>query len=131
MIEEKAPIGTVSSARLKDGTGATLDAFLPDAPLTVEVDWSMREKATVRFAMDLISADGRLVFSTTWFPGELSGSGTAKLELKRLGLGGGAYDLYISAAGNGEPVTNMFRLPLHVAPTDGVGLLRPEHRWTL
>lgn len=131
VTEEKLPIGSVSAARLKDGTGASPDAFRPDAPLTVEIDWIMREKATVRFALDLISADGRLVFSTTWFPGELSGSGTARLELARLGLGGGAYDLYLSAAGNGEPVINMFRVPLVVAATEGVGLLRPEHRWSL
>ena len=41
------------------------------------------------------------------------------------------YELILSASGNGEPVKNPFRLALHVAPTDGVGLLRPDLRWSL
>ncbi|MDP1822459.1 MAG: polysaccharide ABC transporter ATP-binding protein [Archangium sp.] len=129
--EAVAPLGTISAVRLTDGKGATPVAFSPDAGLTVEVDWTLREKAKVRFGLDLMSADGRLVFSTGWDGGELSGSGTARLELARLGLGGGVYELLLSVAGNGEPVKNPFRLALHVAATEGVGLLRPELRWSL
>lgn len=130
-VQGGVPLGTIAAVRLKDGKGATPAAFAPAAPLTVEVDWAVREKAKVRFGIDLMSADGRLVFSTGWDGGELSGSGTARLELARLGLGGGVYELLVSAAGNGEPVKNPFRLALHVAPTEGVGLLRPELRWSL
>jgi lipopolysaccharide transport system ATP-binding protein len=130
-VEEAPPVGTVSAVRLKDGKGSTQQAFSPDSPLTIELDWALREKARVSFGLDLLSADGRLVFSTAWNGGELSGSGTARLELTRLGLGGGVYELLLSAAGNGERVKNPFRLALHVAPTDGVGLLRPELRWSL
>ena len=129
--EDVNPLGTVSAVRLKDGQGKTPPAFLPDAPLTIEVDWALRQKAKVHFGLDLISADGRLVFSTGWDGGALEGKGTARLELSRLGLGGGVYELLLSAAGNGEPVRNPFRQALHVAPTEGVGLLRPELRWSL
>ncbi len=131
VVEESPPVGTVSAVRLKDAAGATPAAFSADAPLSLELDWSLREKAAVRFGLDVLSADGRLVFSTSCDGGELSGSGTARLELKRLGLGGGVYELCASAAGNGERVKNPFRLALHVAPSEGVGLLRPELRWSL
>ena len=129
--EEKEPFGSISAVRLKDGKGSTPEAFAPDTGLTVEVDWALREKAIVRFGLDLMSSDGRLVFSTSWNGGELTGTGTARLELARLGLGGGVYELLLSAAGNGETVKNPYRLALHVAPTEGVGLLRPELRWSL
>jgi len=131
VVELQAPLGSISGVRLKDGAGATPPAFLPDAPLVVEVDWTLREKANVRFGLDLVAADGRLVFSTSWDGGALAGTGTARLELARLGLGGGVYELLISASGNGETVRNPFRQALHVAPTEGVGLLRPELRWSL
>jgi len=123
-------LGSISAVRIKDGKGAALQAFLPDAPLSIEIDWALREKSKVRFGLDLVSADGRLLFSTGWDGGELAGTGTARLELSRLGLGGGVYELLLWAAGNGETVKNPFRLSLHVVPTDGVGLLRPELRWS-
>jgi lipopolysaccharide transport system ATP-binding protein len=129
--EEKAPLGSISAVRLKDAKGTTPEAFAPDAGLTIEVDWALREKAKVHFGLDLMSSDGRLVLSTGWNGGERSGKGTARLELARLGLGGGVYELLLSAAGDGEIVKNPFRLALHVAPTEGVGLLRPELRWSL
>ncbi|MDP2270309.1 MAG: polysaccharide ABC transporter ATP-binding protein [Archangium sp.] len=130
-VEDKAPLGSVSAVRLKDGRGAAQQAFRADAPLTIEVDWSVREKAKVKFGLDLIASDGRLLLSTGWSGGELSGAGTARVELARLGLGGGVYELLLSAAGNDETVKNPFRVALHVAPTDGVGPLRPELRWSL
>lgn len=129
--ETQQPLGTISAVRLKDGAGTAQKAFLPNSPLTVELDWALREKAKVRFGLDLVGADGRLIFSTALDGGERSGRGTATLELKRLGLGGGVYELLLSAAGNGETVKNPFRIALHVAPSEGVGLLRPELRWSL
>ncbi len=131
VVEEQPPVATVTAVRLKDGAGATPPEFLPAAPLHVEVDWTLREKANTRFSLDLMSSDGRLVFSTSWDGGELSGSGTAKLQLTRLGLGGGVYELLVSASGRDEPNKNPFRLALHVAPIEGVGLVRPELRWSL
>ena len=131
VAEVVEPLGAISAVRLKDGEGTAQKAFHPQSPLTIELDWALREKATVRFGLDLIGADGRLIFSTARDGGERSGTGTASIELKRLGLGGGVYELLLSAAGNGETVKNPFRIALHVAPSDGVGLLRPELRWSL
>ncbi len=131
VAEEQVALATITAVRLKDAKGATPAAFLPDAPLTVEIDWALREKAKTRFSLDLLAADGRLVFSTAWDGGALEGRGTAKLELTRLGLGGGVYELLLSASGDGEVVKNPTRVALHVAPTEGVGLLRPELRWSL
>jgi lipopolysaccharide transport system ATP-binding protein len=131
VAEEVPPLGAIAAVRLKDGQGSTPEAFLPDAPLTIEIDWTLRQKAKLKFGLDLMSSDGRLVFSTGREGGELHGSGTARLELSRLGLGGGVYELVLSAAGDDEPVKNPFRLALHVAATEGVGLLRPELRWSL
>ena len=131
VAEAVEPLGAISAVRLKDGEGTSQKAFHPQSALTIELDWALREKATVRFGLDLIGADGRLIFSTALDGGERSGTGTATLELKRLGLGGGVYELLLSAAGNGETVKNPFRIALHVAPSDGVGLLRPDLRWSL
>lgn len=131
VAEVVEPLGAISAVRLKDGEGTSQKAFHPQSALTIELDWALREKATVRFGLDLIGADGRLIFSTALDGGERSGTGTATLELKRLGLGGGVYELLLSAAGNGETVKNPFRIALHVAPSDGVGLLRPDLRWSL
>ena len=131
VAEVVEPLGAISAVRLKDGEGTAQKVFHPQSPLTIELDWALREKASVRFGLDLIGADGRLIFSTALDGGERSGTGTATLELKRLGLGGGVYELLLSAAGNGETVKNPFRIALHVAPSDGVGLLRPDLRWSL
>ena len=102
----------------------------PNGPLTIEVDWALRKKAQVRLGLELLRAEGRLVSSTGWDGGERSGCGTARLELPRLGLGGGVYELLLSATGDGEAVKYPLRQALHVAPSEGVGLLRPELRWS-
>jgi lipopolysaccharide transport system ATP-binding protein len=130
VAEEQPPLGTVSGVRLKDAQGRVPKAFVPAEPLHVEIDWALRKPARVKFTLDLMSADGRLVFSTSRDGGDRAGSGTAKVELTRLGLGGGVYELVASAAGDGETSRNPFRCPLHVAPSEGVGLLRPELRWS-
>lgn len=130
VVEEQPPLATVRAVRLKDGQGKTPQAFLPDGPLTIEVDWALRQQTPLRLGLDLLSADGRLLFSTSWDGGERSGTGTTRLTLPRLGLGGGVYELLLSATGAGEIVKNSLRQTLHVAPSLGVGLLRPELRWS-
>ncbi len=131
IVETQEPIATISAVRLKDATGKTPAAFFPESPLTIEVDWQMREQAKVRFGLDLVSADGRLVFSTTWDTGALSGSGTARLELARLGLGGGVYELLLSVSDQDQKAKSPFRHALHVVATEGVGLIRPQLRWSM
>ncbi len=130
VVEETPALASITAVRLKDETGATLPAFLPEAPLTVEVDWALRQPASLHFNVDLLSADGRLVFSTNWAGGACSGAGTVKIDLARLGLGGGVYELQASAAGDGELVKNVFRQPLHVVASEGVGIVRPQLRWS-
>lgn len=131
VAEEKAALGTVTAVRVRDGKGETPIAFGADASLSVDFDWSFTEPVNAKFNVDLMSSDGRLVFSQSFDGGQRSGSGTTVLELSRVGLGGGVYELLISAAGNGETIKNPFRHALHVAPSDGVGLVRPELRWSV
>jgi lipopolysaccharide transport system ATP-binding protein len=131
VVSEVPPLAAVKAVRVRDGAGATPAEFKADQSVTVELDWALRDKAKLTCGLDVLSADGRLVFSTTWQGGEQQGGqGTVKLELKRLGLGGGVYELVASASGDGEPSKNTLRHALHVAPSAGVGLLRPELRWT-
>ena len=131
VAEEKAPLGSVHAVRVRDGKGETPVAFGADASLFVDFDWSFSEPVKAKFNVDLMSSDGRLVFSTGFDGGQRAGSGTSTLELSRVGLGGGVYELLVSAAGNGETIKNPFRHALHVAPSDGVGLVRPELRWSV
>ncbi|HEY1086593.1 MAG TPA: ABC transporter ATP-binding protein [Archangium sp.] len=131
MPADVPPLAAVNAVRLKDGAGATPSEFKADQTLTVELDWSLRQKAKLTCGLDVISSDGRLVFSSSWDGGERDvGQGTARLELKRLGLGGGVYELVASASGDGEDSKQHVRHALHVAPSAGVGLIRPELRWT-
>lgn len=131
VVEERAPVGVVSAVRLRDAKGVATKEFVAEAPLNIEVDWSLTQKAKTRFSVDLMSSDGRLVFSTGFDGGEREGKGTTVLQLSRVGLGGGVYELLVAAAGNGETIKNPFRHALHVAPSEGVGLLRPELRWSV
>jgi lipopolysaccharide transport system ATP-binding protein len=131
VVTDVPPLAQVRAVRVKDAAGATPSEFKADEALTVELDWTLRQKAQLTCGLDVMSADGRLVFSTSWQAGEReSGQGTVRLELKRLGLGGGVYELLATAAGGGETSSPTLRHALHVAPSAGVGLIRPELRWT-
>ncbi len=131
VAEELPPVGVVSAVRLRDEKGAESKDFSAGSLLNIELDWSFTQKAKTKFSVDLMSSDGRLVFSTGFDGGEREGSGTTVLQLSRVGLGGGVYELLVSAAGNGETIKNPFRQALHVAPSEGAGLLRPELRWSV
>jgi len=111
--------------------GGSPAAFHPDAALTVELDFTLTQKAKTTFSVDVMSSDGRLVFSSAFDGGELAGTGTAKVEVQRLGLGGGVYEVLASATANGEKVESPVRQALHVESTEGVGLVRPELRWSV
>ncbi len=124
-------IASLSGARLRDKVGASPPAFHPDAALTVELDFALTQKAKTTFSVDVMSSDGRLVFSSAFDGGELAGTGTVKIEVQRLGLGGGVYEVLASATANGEKIENPVRQALHVESTEGVGLVRPELRWSV
>lgn len=131
VVAEVTPVGSIAAVRLRNKDGKSPATFSAEDSLCVEVDWCLRQPASLCVGLDLMSADGRLVMSTSWDGGALQGSGTAKLEIQRLGLGGGVYELLLSAAGNGESVKSPLRVPLHVAPSAGVGLVRPQLQWSV
>jgi hypothetical protein len=122
----------VRAVRLSDGAGETPRAFGPESRVVVDVDWALREPAPTRFTVDVMAADGRLVFSATHDAGPLAGEGTVSLELARLGLGGGVYEVLVAASGSGEATPNPTRVALHVeASAEVKGLLRPQLAWAL
>ncbi len=128
---DKAQLGNVTAVRLKNASGSTPSEFTNADALDVEFDFTLAKKAKTSLTLDLMSADGRLVFSSTHDAGEREGAGTAKVALPRLALGGGVYELLISVAGDGEKITNPFRHALHVTRSEGAGLLRPQLTWSV
>lgn len=127
-----APLNaSIAAVRVSDGTGVKPAAFSSTAPLAVEIDWAMQAKGALSVNVDCIAADGRLIFSTTHLLGEVSGSGTVKLALERLGLGGGVYELLVTAKTVGETrAATASRNTMHVAQSEGVGLIRPALHWS-
>ena len=122
---------TVRDVTLSSAGGATPEVYAPDAPLTVHVDWAMRTRAKLVLTADLMAADGRLLFSSTFPVGEREGQGKSRLELKRLGLGGGVFEVLVTATVEGEKARVVpFRRALHVANSAGVGIVRPELHWS-
>jgi lipopolysaccharide transport system ATP-binding protein len=131
VAEEAPPLATVREVRVLDAGGVTPKAFGPDASVGVEVDFTLRAPAPTTVTVDLLGADGRLVFSTARDLGPCSGPGRVRLDLERLGLVGGVYEVVVAVSGNGEVVKNPTRRGLHVeAPTDVKGLLRPRFQWS-
>ena len=128
---DKAQVGTVTAVRLKNAACQSPRESSCDDALSLELDFALARPAATRLTVDVISADGRLVFSASHDAGQRSGAGTATLTWPRLALGGGVYEVLVSAAGGGETITNPFRAALHVAPSEGTGLVRPQLRWSL
>lgn len=124
-------LGTVTAVRLKNAAGEAPQEFSCDDALTIELDFALARAAATRLTLDLMSADGRLVFSASHDAGRREGAGTATLTWPRLALGGGVYEVLVSVAGDGEKITNPFRAALHVAASGGAGLLRPQLTWSL
>lgn len=131
VVEVAEPLASVREVRVLDGSGVTPKAFTPDAAVGVEVDFTLREKAPTKVTVDLLGADGRLVFSTAQELGELAGPARVRLDLERIGLVGGVYEVVVAVSGNGEVVQNPTRRGLHVeAPADVKGLVRPRFQWS-
>ena len=128
---DKTQVGTVTAVRLKNAAGESPREFSCDDALNLELDFALARPAATRLTVDVMSADGRLVFSASHDAGQRSGAGTATLTWPRLALGGGVYEVLVSAAGGGEKITNPFRAALHVAPSEGTGLVRPQLTWSL
>jgi lipopolysaccharide transport system ATP-binding protein len=126
------PLVQVASVRLRTGTSdAQPELFGSTEPLRVLVDWRATEATRCQFSVDLLSADGRLVFSASHDAGVLQGTGTVQLELARLGLGEGSYELAVLAKAAGRSPPPPTRAGLKVGPdASATGLLRPVLAWS-
>ncbi len=130
--EQGAPVEAEHLVRV---TGARIEAegeaLSSAAPLRVLLDWRARQRATCAFTVDVSSADGRLLFSARHEAGEVEGAGTLRLELARLGLGEGTYEVSAVAQAAGAAPHPPARTGFRVAPdASATGLLRPQLTWS-
>lgn len=126
---ESPPPARLNAVRLRDAVGAQPSAFSAEGRLDVLLDYEVPARAGASFTVDLLSADGRLMFSTNFPAGELEGTGTVRLSLARLGLGEGTWEL--NAAIEVDSKKHQLRHGFVVAAhPGGSGLLRPEHAWS-
>ncbi len=127
--EKEKAAATVKTVTLLDGEGRTPQKFTAQSALTVQVAYTAEKRAAMTVTVDVMSADGRLVFSAAGDAGEREGATVARLKLPRLSLGGGVYEVLVSVSGAGEKTKNTTRSPLHVEPSPGAGVLRPQLTW--
>jgi lipopolysaccharide transport system ATP-binding protein len=120
--------------RLQNGAGERQpDAFTTAGRLDVVLDYEAVEATGGEFSVELRSAEGALVFGTSFGVGELlPGAGSARLEVPRLGLGSGRYEVVARLTPKGSSPAKPLKGNLTVAPDDSAeGLARPEHRWSV
>jgi len=115
-----------------DARGQRPEAFGADAPLDVVVDFEATAAQSGECSVDVQTADGRLLFSTTFVAGALPvGRGRVRLSFPRAGLGEGSWTIAASMhAPSVTPqtaATTSFLVDAH----PGVGLVRPLHTWSL
>jgi lipopolysaccharide transport system ATP-binding protein len=121
----------LTALRVVDGDGRTPQSFSADGPASVVLDFEVSTRARVRFNVDLVCADGRLVFSLPYEVNELEGRGSVRLKVARLGLVDGVYEVQATVARAGEPPPPPHRVALTVAGSAGAGVLKPVHEWAL
>lgn len=121
----------LAAVRLQDAAGGTPATFTADAGVTVLLDYDVSPRALARFGVDVMSADGRLVFSLGHDAGELEGKGTVRLALPRLGLSDGVYEVLGTITRPGDPPAPPHRVALPVTGGAKAGVLRPVHEWTV
>lgn len=123
----------LASVRLRNGTAATAPvAFTSAGRLDVLLDYEVREPGPCEFSVELRGTDALLVFSSAFLTQLSVGQGTAALEVPRLGLGEGKYEVLARLTPSGVKPTEPTRMGFVVAPDDSAaGLVRPEHRWSM
>lgn len=107
------------------------ELFGASDPLLVLLDWLAPVATRCEFSVDVLSADGRLVFSASHDAGVVQGVGTVQLEVARLGLGEGSYELAVLAKAEGRAPPPPTRVGFKVgADASATGLLRPVLVWS-
>ncbi|MEW6433555.1 MAG: polysaccharide ABC transporter ATP-binding protein [Myxococcota bacterium] len=119
----------LTAVRLQDVAGAAPATFTAEGGVTVLLDYDVSPRALARFGVDVMSADGRLVFSLGHDAGELEGKGTVRLSLPRLGLADGVYEVLGTITRPGDPPAPPHRVALSVTGGAKAGVLRPVHEW--
>lgn len=132
---------SITEVRLLDGRGTRTSRFVAGSPATVEIDFVTKEP--VRDAIFGVSVHVQdtgarcLDLSTDGDRqpvGALDGAGTAVLQLDRLDLSGGAYQLDVGVyeADWERPYDYWWKaLPFEVVASGEPGLLGPPRRWVL
>ncbi len=128
---ELAPTPTLKAVRLLDVNGRQVTRLNVDARLDVCLDFDTPVNAPLALTVELVQADGQVMFTTTMDAGSSPGKGTAKLTFSRLGVGEGSWTVRGSAHAPGEtaPVIDVtLQVDNHGA---GAGTSRPPHVWSL
>jgi lipopolysaccharide transport system ATP-binding protein len=124
-----AAVPQLTGVRLLDASGAAPGTFSPGTAVTVLLDYQVSPRSLARFGVDLMSADGRLVFSVGHDAGELEGRGTVRLTLPSLGLSDGVYEVLGTVTRPGDPPAPPHRVALPITGGSKLGVLRPTHEW--
>ncbi|MFT3841419.1 MAG: ABC transporter ATP-binding protein [Myxococcaceae bacterium] len=121
----------LKAVRLLDVSGRQVERLHLDARLDVCLDFETPPNEALAFTVELVQADGQVMFTTTMDAGSSPGKGTAKLTFSRLGVGEGMWTVRCSAHGPGEKAPHLdavLQVDNHGA---GAGTLRPPHVWSL
>jgi lipopolysaccharide transport system ATP-binding protein len=127
-----APLVRLERVRLLDVSGADVTQVASDARLDVLVEWRGEPGSPLAVTVEVSTAEGVSLFSTTLDAGDSAERGTARLSLARLGLGEGQYQVATSVHAPNAPAAETLKSALVVtAHAPGAGVLRPPHVWSL
>jgi hypothetical protein len=128
----KAPVVSVTDVRLLDAHGVQPSAVSPEASLHVCIDVLATQSVDSSVGVEVATVSGLSLFKVQTALGVIpEGTTTARLCLRRLGLGEGAH-VVTATAWSGETTPHALSKTLVVAPHgSAVGHIRPEYSWTV
>ena len=126
-------VAALAAVRLRNGVGEEPPAaFTSSGRLEVLLDYELVEPVPCDFSVELLNVEGKLLFSTAFAAAPAKGKGTARLDVSRLGLGEGRYEVRARLTPRGEKKLEPVSATLLVAADDSAqGVVRPEHRWSI